>query len=355
MSGAEPRLRAVLYGVGAMNLMAARMARDHGVEIVGAIARSPDKVGRDLDLLAGLAQPCGVQVDSNAERVLASTRPDIVLHATQSYLPDVFEQLALCVRHGANVLTIAEECLYPWHTSPQLSQQLDALARENGVTVTGGGHQDGFWVNMICQLMGTAHRVEAVHGRSQWNVDEFGLEVLRSRHVGKTLAAFRQDTEGQTLPPSFGQNVLGALAHANDFDIAEHRYSLEPVLAEQDTWSNTLQRHIAPGSVIGLSEVDVLNTRQGVELRFEMSGFVYRPGQADCNVWDVRGEPDLHLQTTATPTDLTTCTQFVNRIPDVINAPAGFIPVTRLPSLRYRHMPFARCVDPQRLRCLEGV
>lgn len=352
MNGAarEPRIRAVLFGVGAMNLVAARMALDHGVEIVGAIARSPDKVGRDLHLLAGLGKSCGVFINNDAEHVLSTTQPDIVLHATQSYLPDVFEQLTLCMRHGANVLTIAEECLYPWHTSAGLTRQLDELAREHGVTVTGGGHQDGFWVNMIGQLMGTANRVDAVHGRSQWNVDEFGLEVLRSRHVGKTLAAFRQDTEGKDVPPSFGQNVVGALAGAGDFDIAEHRYSLEPVLAEQDTWSHTLQRTIAPGHVIGLSEVDVLTTHQGVELRFEMTGFVYRSGQTDCNVWNVCGEPDLLLQTTATPTDLTTCTQFVNRIPDVINATPGFIAVFQLPPLRYRHMPFARCVDPQRLR-----
>jgi 4-hydroxy-tetrahydrodipicolinate reductase len=33
---------------------------------------------------------------------------------------------------------------------------------------------------------------------------------------------------------------------------------------------------------------------------------------------------------------MTTCTQVVNRIPDVINAPPGFVTVDMLPRLAYR-------------------
>ena len=36
---------------------------------------------------------------------------------------------------------------------------------------------------------------------------------------------------------------------------------------------------------------------------------------------------------------MTTCTQLVNRIPDVINAPPGFITIEKLPRPRYRTYP----------------
>jgi len=48
------RIKAVVYGVGAMNSVATRMMLEKGVDIVGALARSPDKVGRDLGDVAGL-------------------------------------------------------------------------------------------------------------------------------------------------------------------------------------------------------------------------------------------------------------------------------------------------------------
>ena len=53
---AQP-IRAIVYGVGAMGAIMTRLMIEKGVEIVGAIARSPDKVGCDLGDVAGLG-PC---------------------------------------------------------------------------------------------------------------------------------------------------------------------------------------------------------------------------------------------------------------------------------------------------------
>ena len=45
---AQRDLRAIVYGVGAMGSIVTRLLLDKGVQITGAIARSPEKVGRDL-------------------------------------------------------------------------------------------------------------------------------------------------------------------------------------------------------------------------------------------------------------------------------------------------------------------
>jgi 4-hydroxy-tetrahydrodipicolinate reductase len=70
-----------------------------------------------------------------------------------------------------------------------------------------------------------------------------------------------------------------------------------------------------------------------------MTGRLYHEGEADINDWTVLGEPELHLANPAVPTQITTCTQLVNRIPDVINAPPGFITMEKLPRPRYRAFP----------------
>ena len=41
------RIKAVVYGVGSMGSVATRMMLEKGVDIVGALARSPEKVGHD--------------------------------------------------------------------------------------------------------------------------------------------------------------------------------------------------------------------------------------------------------------------------------------------------------------------
>src|SRR3984893_17055656 len=83
------RIKAIVYGVGAMNSIATRMMLEKGVDIVGALARSPEKVGRDLGEVAGLGFPTGVLIDDDAERVLATPQADIAVIAVASYMGDV--------------------------------------------------------------------------------------------------------------------------------------------------------------------------------------------------------------------------------------------------------------------------
>ena len=69
------RIKAVVYGVGAMNSVATRMMLEKGVDIVGALARSPEKVGRDLGDVAGLGFETGVRIEDDPDRVLSHGSP----------------------------------------------------------------------------------------------------------------------------------------------------------------------------------------------------------------------------------------------------------------------------------------
>src|SRR5436305_5278662 len=137
------RIKAVVYGVGSMNSVATRMMLEKGVDIVGALARSPEKVGRDLGDVTGLGIETGVIVEDDPDRVLATRRADIAVIAVASYMSDMYEHLRRCAEHGVNAVTIAEEALYPWNSSPMATAELDHIARRHGVTLTGTGHQDG--------------------------------------------------------------------------------------------------------------------------------------------------------------------------------------------------------------------
>jgi hypothetical protein len=81
---------AVLYGIGAMGSLIARMLADKDIKIVGAIARSPEKVGKDAGVVAGLPQTLDVVVSDDADAVLATCQPDIVVMTIASYMDDVF-------------------------------------------------------------------------------------------------------------------------------------------------------------------------------------------------------------------------------------------------------------------------
>ncbi len=342
------RVRAVVYGVGAMGTIVTRLLLEKGVDIVGALARSDEKVGRDLGEVAGLGRTLNVTVERDARRVLGERQPDIALIAVSSYMDDMAEHLRICAEAGVNAVTIAEEALYPWGTSPMATAELDALAKRHGVTLTGSGHQDAYWVNLVSNVMGTAHRIDAVRGRASWNVDDYGPEVARDQQVGRTVDEFEAWLAHEDLPPSFGRNVLDALAADAGLTVIETLRTTRPEVTSDELPCRSLETVVAPGRVCGFTDVDTLRTLEGPVLTFEMTGRVYREGEADGNDWEIEGEPRLVLANPAVPTQITTCTQMVNRVPDVINAPPGFVTVDRLPKLRYRPFPLGVYVNGSR-------
>lgn len=333
------RIKAVVYGVGSMGSVATRMMLEKGVDIVGALARSPEKVGRDLGEVAGLGFETGVTVEDDPDRVLSNRQADIAVIAVASYMSDMYEHLRRCAEHGVNAVTIAEEALYPWNSSPTATAELDRLARRHGVTLTGTGHQDVYWVNLVSMVLGTAHRIETVVGRASWNVDDFGPEVVKDQRVDTSVEDFNRWLAEADRPPRFGRNTLGALVDHLGLSVAAQETTTRPEVAKEPVQSKSLGVTVETGRVIGFTDIDTVRSHQGMTLTFEMTGRLYLEGEADINDWTVTGEPELRLVNPAVPTGVTTCTQLVNRIPDVINAPPGFITIEKLPALRYRTYP----------------
>ena len=89
-------VRGVVYGVGAMGSIMARLMLEKGVEIVGAVARSPEKVGRDLGEVAGLGFATGVVVEPDARRALEAGA-DIAVVSVASFLSVMFDHFKLCL------------------------------------------------------------------------------------------------------------------------------------------------------------------------------------------------------------------------------------------------------------------
>jgi 4-hydroxy-tetrahydrodipicolinate reductase len=163
--------------------------------------------------------------------------------------------------------------------------------------------------------------------------------VVRDQRVDTTVEDFDKWVAEAERPPSFGKNTLGALVEDLGVTVAEASTTTRPEVADEPVESKALGVTVGSGKVIGFTDIDKVVTNEGMTLTFEMSGRLYRPGETDINDWTVRGEPELHLSNPAVPTAATTVTQLVNRIPDVINAPPGFITIEKLPRPRYRAFP----------------
>ncbi len=335
--GAPARgVRVVVYGVGAMGAIVTRLLVDRGADIVGAIGRSPEKVGRDLGEVAGLGRTLGVLVEADPRLVL-SRGADIAVVCVGSYLDKMQSHFALCLEHGVNVVTIEEETVFPWTTAPDHAAALDELARANGVTLAASGAQDVFWLNHVTTLLGASHRVDRVAGRCVWNVDDYGPEVAGHLFVGQSGDAFAQHVASKGWPEFVARQTLEAMVASLGLTVKSIKSDVEPVLANSPVLCRSLGHEIQPGHLIGTIDWTEIATEEGPQFALEMKGCVYGEGDADCNHWQVCGEPDMELRNEGVSYRFTTCSTLVNRIPDVIRARPGLMSLDKLGPPGYKH------------------
>lgn len=337
--GTWDQIRVVQYGCGKMGRILMRYLMDKGAQIVGAIDADEAVIDKDIGELAGLNRAVGIKVKRHEDTVLDNCDADIAILALQSYLPDMHKPILECVTRGINVITTSEEALFPWNTSPAITNQLDALAKRTGCTITGSGMQDVFWVNFPALIAGGVHKISEIEGAVSYNVEDYGIALARAHGVGLTPEEFEKTIAHSLSMPAYVWNSNEALCMKMGWSIAETHQKAIPVFADHDVHSDTLGATIKKGNAIGMSAVVTSITHQGIVVETQCIGKVYEKGEGDLCEFKIHGEPDTHFSVSKPDTVAHTCATIVNRIPDVIAAPAGFITMDKLPCARHLSYP----------------
>jgi hypothetical protein len=332
-------IKGIIYGLGQMGRILARLSVEKGVIPVGAIDMDPAAAGKDLGELAGFSYPLNVKVSDNADEVLSQNEADIALIAVFAELDRSFPLFKRCIENGVNVITTCDESLFPWTTSPEITAKLDKLAKRHGVTIVGAGFQDTFLANEIILLSGASHTIEIINGHQSYNIDDYGPVVAEWHNLGETLDEFRKREQEEGMDLSYFVMSLETIAAGLGLTIKNISQHTEPLTSETDLYCKSLDKKIPGGRTIGRTQITDIDTWQGIKLHGEEVSKVYMEGEVDEVIWSIKGEPDTFLRNDRVATRFQTCTQMVNRIPDVINSEPGYVTVNELPMLRYRAYP----------------
>jgi 2,4-diaminopentanoate dehydrogenase len=318
-------INAVLVGVGYMGRLTARYMIENGINIVGVVSRTSSQ-GEDIATLAGLAAPAGVVVTNDLAAILAKGGVDVVVVTTSSDLETLLPIAELSLSHGANVATISEEAFFPG-TAGEIGKTLDGLARANGVTLVATGVQDIFWLNLPVLVSGAVHRIKEVYCQSNVNLDVYGPALISQYPIDLTPEDYaKQAAEGEAkaLIP-FSGIALEAMVSKLGWTPTGRSVRHEPIYAQQEIVSESLGRTIQPGRTAGVTEIYEIETQEGIGLKMEFIEKVNAPGETEKITWTFKGEPELSFVTDNFPGVEVTCATLVNRIPEIIAAPAGYL------------------------------
>ena len=347
------KIKVVQYGCGKMSVYTMRYVFEKGAKIVGAFDIDESKMGKDIGEIIGDGKNYKVKVQhaDKFEKYLLEHDVDIVIVTTMSLIADLTDVLLICAKCGVNAITTCEEAFFPQNSNPKLFEKINELAIENECTICGSGYQDVFWGNLISVLAGATHKITKIKGKSSYNVEDYGIALARAHGAGLSTEEFEKevasidkitDAERKKLiksgkyAPSYMWNVNGWLASKLGLTVKSQTQKCVPHIAKKAIKSSTLGMTIPKGACTGMSAVVTTETKEGIVFETECIGKVYDSTEFDCNDWTIEGEPNTRVVIERPATVELTCATIVNRIPEVLMAPAGYFTTEFMPENFYK-------------------
>jgi 4-hydroxy-tetrahydrodipicolinate reductase len=325
-------LRVIQYGLGAMGSVMAKMILEkRDLKLVGAIVHREEENGKDVGELIGLKKKTGVKATTDAAKLFKSAKADVVLQATVSYVPKVWEQIAPAVKAGLNVVTIAEEMGYPFKKYPKLCATMDREAKKHGVSILGTGINPGFAMDILpLMISGICHSVKHVKVTRLINFAPFGAAIQHNIGIGFTPREFKAGVAAGKLPLHIGMpECVYEVADGLGWKIDRVKETREPVFAKKRV-KVPGYKTVEKGHVVGFNHRFFGYMKGKEKIVLEELGNV-DPSLEYSNTIRIDSLPRLVEWMNVPMGNLTTTAHAVNVLPWVVKARPGLLSMKELP------------------------
>jgi len=332
------KVKVVIWGFGAMGSgMAEVLLRKKGVEIVGVCDMHPERMGKSIFDVLGVARGDhkDVIIQGDINKVISKKCADIALLATDSFTKKAFDKIKLIVENEINVISTAEEMAYPKAGEPELAAEMDKLAKQYGVSILGTGINPGLIMDLLVVLMtGACTDVEYIKAERVNSLSPFGPAVMEEQGVGVTLDEFKKQSAAGHLAGHVGFNesvnmICDAIGWKLDKKIEQ---TMDPIVSKVER--KTKYAHVLPGNVAGctMKAFGQVGGKLAVEMVHPQQ---IEPELEGTNTGDyvvIKGVPNINLANKPeVPGGIGTIAMCINMIPQVINAVPGLHTMIDLP------------------------
>lgn len=330
-------IKVVIWGFGAMGRgMADMLLTKKGVEITGVCDLHPALVNKSIfeALDSKKENHNDVFVSDNIEDLLDNKNCDIVLLCTDSYTSKAFPKMKMILEKGINVISTAEEMAYPKAQEPVLADELNKIAKDNGVTVLGTGINPGFIMDLlVVALSGVMTDVKHIEANRVNSLSPFGPAVMEEQGVGITVEKFNEGIKDGTLAGhvGFAESIL-MIADAIGIKLDGFKQQMSPIVTFVDRkskYGEALKGNVAGVNMTGQGLVDgkvFINMKHPQQIEPELEG-------TDTGDYiNIIGTPNIHMAITPEiDGGIGTIAMCVNMIPHVLNARPGLKTMIDLP------------------------
>jgi 4-hydroxy-tetrahydrodipicolinate reductase len=322
-------IKIVQYGVGPIGAELAKYSlKKTGLSFVGAIDIDPKKIGMDLGEAVG-GERIGVSITNESKKLLAKTKPNLILHSTGSYLKDVKPQLLEIMKSGADIISTCEELSYPYLKNPKIAKELDTAARKHNVTLLGTGINPGFLMDtLVLTATGVCQDVKKIKCSRIQDASYRRLPFQKKIGASLTVEEFRSKVADGTIKHVGFQESIAMIASTLGWKLDRIDETIEPKLAEKTVSSEFLT--VEAGQVAGVDQTATGIVGGESLIVLNLQAYLGCPDPKEWTVIDGVPRIDLTIKN-GVHGDLATAAVVVNCIPRVLNAKPGLMTMKDLP------------------------
>ena len=222
----------------------------------------------------------------------------------------------------------------PEAQGPALAAEIDALAKEKGVSVLGTGVNPGFVLDLlVIVLTGGCHSVERIEASRVNDLSPYGPTVMATQGVGVTPEAFRAGVADGSIVGHVGfPESIRMISEAIGLGVDRIEQSREPIIS--NVRRETPHVTVEPGMVAGCAHIGVgyRGEKEVVRLVHPQQIHPHLEDQDTGDYIHVHGVPEVHMAIKPEIAGgLSTIGIAVNMIPHVVAASPGFKRMIDLP------------------------
>lgn len=321
----------VLVGLGPMGqFITELLLKRENINLQGVIDINPKILGKKLSSVINVDS--NLIIKSHFEELLSKETPDVSIIATSSSLEKVAPLIKQAIVHGSNVISLCEELSFPYTNYPDLSEELDSLARSCEVSILGTGINPGYLMDVLPIIMtASCQRVDSINVTRMMNSGKRREPFQRKIGTGLNVQQFKEKINKKEITGHVGLRESAQMICASlGFNYDEIEESTPEAIIAEEEFITSYGEKVMKGSVRGLqSKARVrYNNKEIISLDF----FAFVGDHEEYDSIEINGVPNIHQKIIGgVHGDMGTAGMIVNLIPKVIDAPSGLLTMKDLP------------------------
>ncbi|MHA1975009.1 MAG: NAD(P)H-dependent amine dehydrogenase family protein [Candidatus Hodarchaeales archaeon] len=328
----EFKFNVIQVGFGPMGRLVAKLLLNRkNIDLLGIVDIDPGLKGKKIGSILKDDTVPDLEIQSSLEGLIKKGVVDIMVIATSSSLEKIFPLIKLAATNGINVLSLCEQLSYPFLKFPDLSKEIDTLAKKNDITVLGTGINPGYLMDLLpIVVTAPTQKVDKITVVRMMNSAKRRGPFQKKIGTGLNVKEFTDEINNKEITGHVGlEESIGMIISALGLEFDQIKeYPPEAVIAEEKIV--TPYTTVEKGQVCGLKSIATATRSNREIVRLE---FIAYAGEHDeYDEITIEGIPKLHQKIIGgVHGDIGTAAMVANLIPNVCSARTGLVTMKDIP------------------------